>query len=354
MGTKKAIARNTVTIRGQTLRTLSRLFLMLLIFTHLITWYLMGIQIVGSIGIEALFSGLSRGVLNAGFFFWILVFISALLFGRAFCGWFCWFGGYLELIEVGMEKTRKSKVPRRVLLHLSTLAFVALVMKIYSSLLVTWLKNFPTMFTLQLADTEPWGGQQTGISILLTAVLYGPVLIFIFGRRAWCRYLCPIGALLKIFGSGCMGKVRLVSNECVGCGQCNHNCPMQVDVLGDIKKHGEIRSLDCIRCLKCTDICPNKTITFTLGHKKVSLSTDASKKAEQVTLKRRKRSIFDVTIITLWISASLFFTLSGLNMQAPQEIKVIMSVGLLIGIYCLVLLISKAWNRNREIEQVIY
>ncbi|PWI47715.1 hypothetical protein CEE45_10055 [Candidatus Heimdallarchaeota archaeon B3_Heim] len=162
MGTKKTISRNAVTIRGQTLRTFSRLFLMLLIFTHLITWYPMGIQIVGSIGIEALFSGLSRGVLNAGFFFWIFVFISALLFGRVFCGWFCWFGGYLELIEVGMEKTRKNKVPRRVLLHLGALAFVALVMKIYSSLLVTWLKTFPTMFTLQLADIEPWGDNKLG------------------------------------------------------------------------------------------------------------------------------------------------------------------------------------------------
>ena len=150
MGTRKTISWNAITIRGQTLRTLSRLFLMLLIFTHLITWYLMGIQIVGSIGIEALFSGLSRGVLNAGFFFWIFVFISALLFGRAFCGWFCWFGGYLELIEVGMEKTRKNKIPRRVLLYLGALAFVALAMKIYSSLLVIWLNNFPTMFTLQV------------------------------------------------------------------------------------------------------------------------------------------------------------------------------------------------------------
>ncbi len=72
---------------------------MVLIVTHMVTWYLMGIHIAGSIGIEALFSGLSRGVLNAGFVFWMLIFVSAVLFGRAFCGWFCWFGGYLELIE---------------------------------------------------------------------------------------------------------------------------------------------------------------------------------------------------------------------------------------------------------------
>ena len=49
---------------------------MLLVTVHLVTWYIMGIHAVGSIGIEAFFSGLSRGVINAGFIFWILVFIG--------------------------------------------------------------------------------------------------------------------------------------------------------------------------------------------------------------------------------------------------------------------------------------
>jgi len=67
-------------------RTLSRILLMLLMTVHIVTWYTLGIHAVGSIGIEAFFSGLSRGVINAGIIFWVLVFISALLLGRAFCG----------------------------------------------------------------------------------------------------------------------------------------------------------------------------------------------------------------------------------------------------------------------------
>jgi polyferredoxin len=71
----------------QTLRTLSRVLLIVLVTVHLVTWYVLGVEAVGSIGIEALFAGLSRGVINAGFVFWMLVFASALLLGRAFCGW---------------------------------------------------------------------------------------------------------------------------------------------------------------------------------------------------------------------------------------------------------------------------
>jgi len=116
----------------QKLRILSRIILVLLMAVHIITWYVLDIHVAGSIGIEALFSGLSRGVINAGFVFWMLVFASALLFGRGFCGWFCWFGGYVELADWGIGK-HKIKIPRWTLLYLGIIPFVALSLKVYSA-----------------------------------------------------------------------------------------------------------------------------------------------------------------------------------------------------------------------------
>ena len=335
----------------QRLRTLSRVFLMLLVTVHIVTWYILGIHAVGSIGIEALFSGLSRGVLNAGFVFWMLVFASALLLGRAFCGWFCWFGGYLELVEWGIGNKLKIKIPRRVLLYLGALPFVALAVKIYNTLLVNWLQNFPATLTFRLADVEPWGGQQTGISIVITLIMFGPVLLFVFGRRAWCRYLCPIGALLKIFSSVSLGKVRLVNDGCNGCGKCNRTCDMQVDVMGELEAHGEVRSLNCIRCLKCTDECPTGAIAFSLRRKEASLSADAAARAERSTLKRRKLSAFDVATAVLWSAVTAVFALTGVNKSAPQEIKVFMTVGLLLVVYGLAWMVQKAWSRRGMRQQ---
>ncbi len=335
----------------QKLRTLSRVLLMVLVTVHLVTWYVLGIHAVGSIGIEALFSGLSRGVINAGFIFWMLVFGSALLLGRVFCGWFCWFGGYLDLIEWGIGRL-KIKIPRRILLYLGILPFVGLAIKTYSTLLEKWiLQGFPATFTFRLADVEPWGGQQTGISILITLITFGPVLLFVFGRRAWCRYLCPIGAMLKIFSRVSLGKVRLVNDECIGCGKCNRSCVMEVDVMGELKAHGEVRSLDCIRCLKCTDECPNKAIAFSLSRKEASMSADAAARAEKPSLKRRKLSAFDVIITVLWVSVTLTLTLSGVRQNASQAIKSLMTPGLLVVIYGLVLMGQKAWSRFGKKEE---
>lgn len=333
-------------ISTQSLRNLSRILLMLMMAVHVVTWYTFSIHAAGSIGIEALFSGLSRGVINAGVIFWALVFISAILLGRVFCGWFCWFGGYLELIEWGIGDKLKIKIPRRILLYLGVLPFISLALKVYNTLLVVWIrKGFPSIFTLRLADVEPWGGQQTGISILLTLILYGPVLLFVFGRRAWCRYLCPIGALLKIFSIAKIGNVRLINNECIGCGKCNRACDMQVDVMGDLNAYGKVRSSDCIVCLKCIDVCPTDAIAFSLRRHDASLPADAAIRAEKSTLKRRKVSAFDAAITVIWVSVSLYFFLSGARAASLQEMKVLMSVGLLIIVYGLVWAVMKIWNK---------
>jgi polyferredoxin len=321
---------------------------MILVTIHLVTWYSFGIHVVGSIGIEALFAGLSSGIINAGFIFWILVFLSAIIFGRAFCGWFCWFGGYQELIAWSIGDRFKFKIPRHILLYLGLIPFVSLGLKMYSSWIINWMDGIPGRFNFNLAFIEPWGGQQTGISILFTLILYGPVLIYIFGRRAWCRHLCPIGALLRVFGSLSLTRFRLVAENCTGCGKCAKVCDMEIDLTGELERFGEVRSTYCNVCFKCADICPQDALDFTIRRPNILMSPKAVAIANKLLPDRRKSSAFDLSITILWSSIVLLFFLTGIRQNAPQEIKTIMTPGLLLIIYGLALLVRKVWGNRTE------
>jgi ferredoxin len=121
---------------------------------------------------------------------------------------------------------------------------------------------------------------------------------------------------------------------------------MQVDVLGELKSNSAVGSSNCIRCLKCIEKCPKGSIGFSFNSKKAVLSDDANTRAERFSLKRRKISSFDIAIMVLWISITLVFNAIGLSQNSPQEIKVLMTPGLLLVTYSLVWLAEKAWSRH--------
>lgn len=348
----------TSTKRGmQKFRALSRIGLILLVVIHFITWYVIGIQVVGNIGIDSFYYGLTRGFITAGLIFWILIFISTILLGRAFCGWFCWFGGYLDLVDLGASKT-KLKVPRRAPLYLSILAFVGLLIYLYFILVAFWLEQgLPGTILFKPDVPELWNGGQTVLSASLILLIYGPVLMFLFGPRSWCRYLCPIGALLKIFSILSFGKMRLANDECTGCGACNRSCDMQIDVSSELEKYGKVRSLDCIRCFKCSDACPQDAIVFRMKKTEGSISEKAKARIQNRSQKRRKRSAFDWAIVIIWSTLSITFAYISnylVTSPIPKEVKSVMNAGMLVLVFALVWGIQKIWKKTRkEVQEPI-
>ena len=106
-----------------------------------------------------------------------------------------------------------------------------------------------------------------------------------------------------------------------------------------------MQDLNCIRCLKCTDECPNGAISFNLSRKVGALSADVAARVEQASLKRRKLSGFDVAITVLWIGVIVVMNLAGVKQNAPQELKVLMGPGLLILVYGLIWTVDKTSSR---------
>jgi polyferredoxin len=176
--------------------------------------------------------------------------------------------------------------------------------------------------------------------------------MYVFGRRAWCRHLCPIGALLKVFSLVRPAKVRLKMDDCTACGKCARVCDMEVDVTGELERYGEVRSNNCVVCFKCIEECPQNTIAYTLRRTGICMSPEAADRAKRLTSKRRKSSAFDVILTVLWISVVLAASIAGVRQNAPQEVKVLMTPGLLLIFYGLAVIIRKVWEKNQVKQEM--
>jgi NosR/NirI family nitrous oxide reductase transcriptional regulator len=180
------------------------------------------------------------------FMLWVFAAASILLWGRGvFCGWLCPFGALQELIN---EAARKLKIPQYELpfaVHERLWAIK------YIILLLLFGISLESMSTAELfAEVEPF---KTAITLRFDRqwwfVLYAVALLVIniFTRKVYCRYICPLGAALAI-----PSKFRLFDwlkrrKDCgTPCQLCAKECEIQA-----IHPDGRINANECHYCLDC-------------------------------------------------------------------------------------------------------
>ncbi|HUS84312.1 MAG TPA: 4Fe-4S binding protein [Anaerolineales bacterium] len=98
----------------------------------------------------------------------------------------------------------------------------------------------------------------TRAGTLFAGILIAVVLLNLAGERFWCRYLCPLGALLGLTSKAALVR-RRIEPGCVGCTVCTDACPM-----GSINPAEAYASDsgECTMCLECLDNCPLGATTF--------------------------------------------------------------------------------------------
>lgn len=79
----------------------------------------------------------------------------------------------------------------------------------------------------------------------------------IFGNRVWCRFGCPMAAVLGM-QQRLFSKFRITTNggQCISCGNCSTYCEMGIDVRAYAQKGQNIVRSSCVGCGICSAVCP--------------------------------------------------------------------------------------------------
>ena len=224
---------------------------------------------VGACPLGALQNAIAASASRPAFYVVGLLLLFGLTLGRVICGWLCPVGLIQELAyKAPTPKLKKNRYTRA----LSWLKYV--ILAVFVVIVPFWysLQKYPVPAfckyicpagTLEGAvgllahpvNTEKFsmlGLLFTRKFVILVLILTACVFIY----RAFCRFLCPLGAIYGLFARIALLGVRADASRCSGCGACLRACPMDVRRVGD---H------ECIHCGACMAACPEKAIAIKAG-----------------------------------------------------------------------------------------
>ena len=174
------------------------------------------------------------------------VLVTLVLWGRGlFCGWLCPFGALQELLA---KIATFLRIPQVNVRH--SIQNKAWILKYVLVTGIIGLTFYSTHWATQAAEVEPF---KTAITLRFDRswpyVFYALVLLSLglFIERFYCRYLCPLGAMLAIAGRFHFFNRLKRRPECGNpCHLCERSCP-----IGAIAPTGSINMNECLQCLDC-------------------------------------------------------------------------------------------------------
>ncbi|MBT8320781.1 MAG: 4Fe-4S binding protein, partial [Eudoraea sp.] len=88
----------------------------------------------------------------------------------------------------------------------------------------------------------------------------------ILGNRVWCRFGCPMAAILG-FQQKLFSRFRITTNggQCISCGNCSTYCEMGIDVRAYAQKGENIVRSSCVGCGICSAVCPRGVLKLENG-----------------------------------------------------------------------------------------
>lgn len=236
---------------------------------------------------------LSSRTFLAGSTLSLVILLSSLFLGRAWCGWLCPMGTLLDIFNFSKCKNRKEppqglrKIKYGILILILLSAILGnLTFLIFDPIAIFYRST--TITLLPIIDRSiyaveklliqipflaepvfafdswlrplifPLTSPSVKYSFLFGFFLISLILLNLIAERFWCRYLCPLGAMLGLPSKFSLFQ-RRTKSTCSECGLCAVDCP--TDTI-DPKTQYTSDPSECTLCMQCLQSCHKDSITF--------------------------------------------------------------------------------------------
>jgi ferredoxin-type protein NapH len=217
-------------------------------------------------GLDALFA----------FLFFLLLFVPL---SKMWCGWVCPFGTLQDWFtsirrKMGIRESRFTWAARGRLKIIKYILLAALIIIPVSIANFGLHRDFALPFC-QICPAKPvlplFVGETKYFSLdftnsitlsftVLSLIITGGIMVGIFFKDRFFCIFCPLLALMHIFKK--IGFVRFEKSidTCLGCGNCQRMCPVDIKEVYLEKKSKDVMKDDCMLCMKCAESCPGDDV----------------------------------------------------------------------------------------------
>lgn len=179
----------------------------------------------------------------------------------AYCGWICSCGALAETLG----DAHRNKMPHGPLWNklnmagqvLLVFAMALLFLRILGWAHVQWAEGtYAFLFHDLPVFNYVWF-----VDLFLAGII-GVGLYFHFSGRVWCRFFCPLAALMHIYARFSRFGILAEKKKCISCNVCTSVCHMGIDVMNFANKGLTMKDPECVRCSACVQSCPTGVLGF--------------------------------------------------------------------------------------------
>ncbi len=188
----------------------------------------------------------------------------------AYCGWICSCGALAET----MGDAHRQKMPHGPLwnrVNMVGQAALALCLLLFLGRAVSW--TWPKtrigaaagkFYDGLLSGWHPFGIELNYYHLvdLFLAGIVGVGFYFWFSGRVWCRFACPLAALMNIYTRFSRFRIFPEKSKCISCNVCTSVCHQGIDIMNFANKGLPMEDPQCVRCSACVQMCPTGVLSF--------------------------------------------------------------------------------------------